>query len=213
MTEVSKILGVILAGGAATRMFPHPQGGDKGLADLGGEPLLAHVIARVRPQVQHLILNANGDAARFQSFGLDVVADDPQCPARGPLAGLVTAMHYAERSGHHFEAIATVTTDCPFVPHDLIQRLLTRFQSAPVLAASAGSRHPAIGLWPVLARDAVQMAADSGDWSLGRLVDQLNGIAVDFPLCKVDKESIDPFFNANTEDDLARARMFLSAKG
>ena len=184
-------------------------GGHKGLAELGGQSMLAHIIARFRPQVQHLVLNANGEPARFSHFGLEVVADAPHCAARGPLAGLVTAMQWAECSARTFDAVATVTTDCPFIPRDLVAQLAARFDEAPLLAASGGDRHPAIGLWPMSAAGAVKAAAESGDWSLGRLATRLNGLAVDFPLSKVGALTADPFFNANTPDDLAAARTLL----
>ena len=75
-------MGVILAGGQATRMG----GGDKGLLQVGGQSLMAHVIARLGPQVDGLALNANGDPARFADLGLPVVADSVDGFA-GPLAG------------------------------------------------------------------------------------------------------------------------------
>ena len=76
-------LGVILAGGLARRMG----GGDKCLRSLAGRPLLDHLIDAVKPQVDVMILNANGEAARFAGYGLPVVADVIEGYA-GPLAGL-----------------------------------------------------------------------------------------------------------------------------
>ncbi|MBC7799638.1 MAG: NTP transferase domain-containing protein, partial [Gemmatimonadaceae bacterium] len=82
--------GVILAGGLARRMG----GGDKALRIVGGQTVLARTIARLSPQVAPLILNANGDPARFGEYGLPVVADGlPDHP--GPLAGVLAGMEWA----------------------------------------------------------------------------------------------------------------------
>ena len=72
-SPIGPIVGVILAGGRASRMG----GGDKGLQEVGGSTILARVIERVQPQVDALVLNANGDPARFASYGLPVI---PCCP-------------------------------------------------------------------------------------------------------------------------------------
>src|SRR4051812_26064111 len=110
-------LGVILAGGLARRMG----GGDKGLVDVGGRAMLAHTIARMKPQVSLLILNANGDPARFAPFGLRVVADGvPGHP--GPLAGVLAALDDAAAQPG-FEWVAVAPCDAPFLPYDLVAGL------------------------------------------------------------------------------------------
>jgi molybdopterin-guanine dinucleotide biosynthesis protein A len=116
------IIGVLLAGGQARRMG----GGDKCLVELGGKPLLAHAIERLRPQVDILLLNANGDPARFASFGLKVIADSVEGFA-GPLAGILAGMEWAQahQPGARFidaSVIVTVATDTPFFPLDLVAR-------------------------------------------------------------------------------------------
>ena len=83
-----RIFGVILAGGQGQRMG----GVDKALVPLAGAPLLAHVIARLEPQVERLALSAKGDAARFARFGLPVLPDGP---GAGPLAGVLAALRWA----------------------------------------------------------------------------------------------------------------------
>lgn len=137
-----KILGVILAGGAARRMG----GGDKGLTGLGGQPMLAHVIQRFKPQVASLILNANGDPARFAQFALPVVPDLDE-RALGPLAGILAAMSWAERANTGLTHIASVTTDTPFLPLDLVARLAAESQSRPAIAVSpaAATRQSGFG--------------------------------------------------------------------
>ena len=220
MASHGEILGVILAGGAASRMG----GGDKGLADLGGQPMLAHVIARFRPQVARLILNANGDARRFETFGLEVIADAETGPSDfagttagsgGPLAGIIAAMDWIARNNAAFAAIATVSTDVPFLPLDCVARLVQgraeRLERA-VIAESGGQRHPTIGLWPFTLAESLRAALIRGDLSLNRFATAHDAIAVSFPFSESGGRSIDPFFNANTPEDLRAARAWLAGK-
>ena len=89
--KATNIVGVILAGGLSTRMG----GGDKPFLPLAGRPVLAHVIERLRPQADRLVINANGDPARFAAFGLPVIPDTVPGhpgPLGGILAGLVTTL-------------------------------------------------------------------------------------------------------------------------
>jgi molybdopterin-guanine dinucleotide biosynthesis protein A len=116
MLVPSQIAGVILAGGRSRRFG----GGDKGLSDLGGKSVLAHVIERFQPQVGRMVLNANGDMSRFAGFGLDVIADN-ESPERGPLSGVLAALDWATQQNADFKAVVTVSTDVPFLPSDLVQ--------------------------------------------------------------------------------------------
>ncbi len=141
------VAGVLLAGGLSRRMG----GGDKALRTLGGETILARVIARARPQVGALALNANGDAARFKAYQLPVIADVIEGFA-GPLAGVLTGMEWAARSAPECPWVASFATDAPFLPGDLIARLLRAVErdgADMACAASAGRHHPVFGLWPV----------------------------------------------------------------
>lgn len=173
-------------------------GGDKGLLLLGGRPVLAHVIARIRPQVAALALNANGDAARFAAFGLPVVADDAADFA-GPLAGILAAMDWASRVLPAAAAVLTVPADTPFLPPDLVARLSAA--GAPALACSAGRVHRVVGLWPLSRREDLRSALRREglrkveDWTA-----RLGPALVEFPAAPVD-----PFFNINTPEDLERA--------
>ncbi|MGQ0455494.1 MAG: molybdenum cofactor guanylyltransferase MobA [Hyphomicrobium sp.] len=208
MTSVTDILGVILAGGRASRMG----GGDKGLVDLAGRPMLAHVIDRFAPQVAQVILNANGDPARFTSFGLQVVADDesrsPQ--GMGPLAGLLAGLAWAEQSGAGYHWVATVTTDTPMLPPDLVERLAGAANRGPAIAASGGRRHPTIGLWPLAIAKRVRAALDEGRLGADAFAKANAAVEVAFPFLQIDGHEVDPFFNANAPDDIATARRLLS---
>ncbi len=199
-------LGVILAGGLATRMG----GGDKGLLGLGGQSILRHVIDRIQPQVGGLALNANGDPVRFAEFGLPVLADSIDGYA-GPLAGVLAGLDWAAEEGA--EAIATVAADTPFFPSDLCARLAAAAVSAGtpiVLAATPDAkrgqvRHPTFGLWPVALRDDLRAALDGGLRKVVLWTDGHNAATALF-----DADRYDPFFNVNTPEDLDCARAMLA---
>ena len=112
------IIGVLLAGGLARRMG----GGDKPLRLIGGRPILDRVIERLRPQVSALVLNANGDPARFAAYGLPVVADSIPDYA-GPLAGILAGLDWTAENRPDCPVIISVATDAPFLPSDLVARM------------------------------------------------------------------------------------------
>src|SRR5262245_24472383 len=109
-SKIGPIVGVILAGGRAERMG----GGDKGLHLIGGTAILARVIERVRRQADALVLNANGDPARFAAFGLPVTPDSVQDFA-GPLAGVLAGLDWSAANHPQAQYIVTVPADGPFV--------------------------------------------------------------------------------------------------
>ena len=149
-------LGLILAGGLARRMG----GGDKPLKSIGGVTILDRVIARLKPQCRALLLNANGDPARFAATGLPVVADDVPDFA-GPLAGILAGLDWAAARAPDVEYVSSVPGDCPFLPNDLVARLHQARAEAgqPLACAHSGEwRHPVVGLWPVGLRDDLRQA-------------------------------------------------------
>lgn len=203
------VTGVLLAGGLSRRMG----GGDKCLRDLAGKPMLAHVIERLRPQVGAMVLNANGDPARFAAFGLDVVPDTIEGFA-GPLAGVLAGMRWS--AGHAPEArwIVTVSTDAPFLPLDLTRRLLEATTGGPntiALAASGGEVHPVIGLWPVSLADDLEEQLKAGVRKVLHWTDRHTTKVVDFPFLTINGHEIDPFFNANTPEELDEARALIES--
>jgi molybdopterin-guanine dinucleotide biosynthesis protein A len=204
MASRAQILGVVLAGGTSRRFG----GGDKGLADLGGQPVLSHVVERFGPQVARLILNVNGDASRFASFDLPKIAD-AENPGLGPLSGILAALDWQSVHAPDCIAIATVSADVPFLPADLIARLNERRGDGIAIAISGGRRHPTIALWPRSARDVVAKALARRDLSVNALTERLNAVAVEFPMRNIGGSEIDPFFNINTRDDLATASALL----
>lgn len=198
-------LGVILAGGQAQRMG----GGDKGRLMLGGKSLLAHVIARLEPQVAGLALNANGDESRFADLGLPVISDSIEGFA-GPLAGVLAGLDWAAEQGA--QSIVTAAADTPFFPCDLVPRLMLAADGmdAPLaLSATPDSergrnRHPTFGLWPVALRDDLRKALQGGLRKVVLWTDKHGAREAMFP-----NQPFDPFFNVNTPDDLARAEELL----
>ena len=205
------VTGVLLAGGLSRRMG----GGDKCLRDLAGKPMLEHVIERLASQVGAMVINANGDPARFASFGLDVVPDTVGGFA-GPLAGVLAGMRWSASAAPDAQWIVTVSTDAPFLPLDLTQRLRSAIADAPrtiALAASGGNVHPVIGLWPVALADDLEEQLEAGVRKVLHWTDRHASTVVDFPLLRFHGRMIDPFFNANTPEELAEANELIENRG
>ena len=148
MTEHT--LGLVLAGGLARRMG----GGDKALIEIGGRTILDCVLETMTPQCVQVILNANGDPARFARFGLPVVPDDIPDFA-GPLAGVLAGLDWAAAHRPDLAWMVSVPGDCPFLPSDLVEKLhnARAAEGTPLACAKSGEwRHPVAGLWPVALR-------------------------------------------------------------
>ena len=192
-------LGLVLAGGLARRMG----GGDKPLTHIGGVTILSRVLERLAPQCQRMVLNANGDPARFAATGLPVIADDVPGFA-GPLAGILAGLDWAAAHAPDIGFVASVPGDCPFLPRDLVTRLhQTRTTSGmPLACARSGEwRHPVVGLWPVALRADLRQALTQEDMRKIELWTARHGVALaDWPA-----EPVDPFFNVNTPEDAAAA--------
>lgn len=193
------MIGLLLAGGRATRMG----GGDKGLRLLAGRPILDHVIERLRPQLSRLLLNANGDPARFAAYGLPVVGDSPPDFA-GPLAGVLAGLEWTAREAPDCPLLLSAPTDAPFLPRDLVRRLWAGRESEGAdiaMAASGGRTHPVVGLWPAALAPALRHAlVEEGLRKVDIWTARYRVAVVDFPI-----EAVDPFFNANRPEDLAEA--------
>jgi molybdenum cofactor guanylyltransferase len=198
------ITGVILAGGLSRRMG----GGDKGMLDLAGKPMLGHVIDRLRPQVGRMVINANGDAARFAPFGLPVVADTVEGFV-GPLAGVLAGMRWSATHAPAARYVVTAPGDAPLLPADLVARLLDAVEDRPgaiALAKSGGELHPVVGLWPVALADDLQEQLGLGVRKVLHWTDLHGTVPVLFPMARVCRLELDPFFNANTPQELAQLR-------
>ena len=200
------IVGLLLAGGQSRRMG----GGDKALRLLAGQTLLDRVIDRMRPQVAALVLNANGDPARFARFGLPVVADSIADFA-GPLAGVLAGLDWTAANRPDCTLVVSIATDAPFLPADLVARLIEGMNAqgaALACAASGGQPHPVIGLWPVRLRDELRHAL------IAEGIRKVDVWTARYPLATVafpdEIGGVDPFFNANRPEDLDRAAALLA---
>ncbi|MGN6284671.1 MAG: molybdenum cofactor guanylyltransferase MobA [Afipia sp.] len=199
MTDIPATPGVLLAGGLARRMG----GGDKPMRRIGGRTILDRVIARLQPQCDGLILNANGDPSRFAAFGLPVIADTVE-DFPGPLAGILAALDWTAKHRPDVTWILSAAGDCPFLPRDLVARLhrARAEQDAQLAVASSGGQtHPVIGLWHVGLREDLRHALVVEDMrKIDRWTARYRLATVDWPT-----EPLDPFFNANTVEDIADA--------
>ena len=195
----TRIPGVLLAGGLARRMG----GGDKPMRTISGRTILERVIARLAPQCAGLILNANGDPARFASFGLPVIADSV-ADFPGPLAGILAALDWAARQQPEVRFVLSAAADCPFLPRDLVARLeeAREAQDAELAVAASGAQtHPVIGLWSVALREQLRHALVVEDVrKIDRWTARYKLVTVTWPTTP-----LDPFFNANTVEDIAEA--------
>jgi molybdopterin-guanine dinucleotide biosynthesis protein A len=203
---MTKPLGVILAGGLASRMG----GDDKALLDLGGTRLIDQVIDRIAPQVSELALNANGDPVRFAEFGMPIIPDSIEGFA-GPLAGVLAGLDWAANIGG--DTIVTVAGDTPFFPIDLVKTLETAARKRGTDLALAATidpvkgqvRHPTFGIWPVALRDDLRDALTGGLRKVVLWTEKHNAASALFEI-----KDRDPFFNINTPDELEIAQKMLA---
>ena len=198
------VVGVILAGGLARRMG----GGDKCLKRVGGRSILDHVVERLTPQVGPIVLNANGDPARFAAQRLAVAADVVPGFA-GPLAGVLTGMVWAAAHAPDMPWIVTVAGDAPFVPHDLVARLTAAVEAEHAemaCVASRGRDNPVTGIWPVrLAAELRRAIVDERIHKVDLWTARYSLARAEFP-----DAPFDPLFNVNTPDDLQMAEILLA---
>ena len=201
----STIPGLLLAGGRSRRMG-FAVGGDKCLMTLGGRTVLEHVIERAAPQVGRLVLNANGDAGRFDSFGLPVIADSVG-EGLGPLAGVLAGLDWVAGRMPDAGHVASFATDTPFFPEDLVERLVMEIESGAELACarSGGRLQPVFAVWPVALRHELRRAlVEEGVRKVDRWTARYRLSVVDYAV-----EPFDPFFNLNEPSDLAAAEALI----
>ncbi len=203
---VPPTVGLVLAGGLARRMG----GGDKARIEIGGVSILDRVLATLSAQCVRLIINANGDPKRFADTNLTVVPDSVPDFA-GPLAGILTGLDWLAKQNNGVEWMLSVPGDCPFLPDDLVERLhqARRKMGAGVPLACARSgewRHPVVGLWPLALREDLRKALVEEDLRKIEVWTARHGVAIaEWPI-----EPIDPFFNVNTPEDVARAEKIVA---
>lgn len=197
------ILGVILAGGQSSRM-----GREKAFVLLDGQPLLAHVVTRFAPQVDALIINANGDQARFAGWNYRIVPDEG--PSEGPLSGLLAALRHAHAKG--YSLLATVPCDAPLLPLDLVARLCAALKEDDLaaIAQTPAGPEPLFALWRASAIPALEQALRHGVRAVHRLLSAMPHARAPFAATA---QSPDPFLNLNTPQMLAKAQAALQPGG
>jgi molybdopterin-guanine dinucleotide biosynthesis protein A len=205
-TEFPPTLGLVLAGGLARRMG----GGDKALIEIGGAPILDRVLARLAPDCAQVILNANGDPARYAWYGLPVIPDGIPGFA-GPLAGVLAGLDWAAQHRPDLEWAVSAPADCPFLPRNLVARLheARMTQGMRLACATSGARrHPVVGLWPVALRGELRAALVNEGLHKIETWTARHGVALaDWPV-----EPIDPFFNVNTPEEVAEAERLAAGR-
>ena len=200
VAPVPPTLGLVLAGGLARRMG----GGDKARITIGGVTILQRVLACLKPQCTGLVINANGDPARFADTKLPVVSDNVPDFA-GPLAGILAGLDWTALHMPECEWLASVPGDCPFLPNDLVTRLhaARAAAGAPLGCARSGEwRHPVIGLWPLALREDLRRALVAEGLRKIEIWTARHGVAI----ASWPAEPVDPFFNVNTPEDAAQAQ-------
>jgi len=203
MSGAAKPACVILAGGLARRMG----GGDKPLRLVGGRTILDRVIDCVRPQCASLVVNANGDPARFAQWGLPVAPDSVEGFA-GPLAGVLAGMDWAAEHAPQSAFLLSVAADCPFLPRDLVEKLESSREKDDAdvsVAHSGGQAHPVIALWRIALREELRHALTIENMrKIDRWTARYRMAQAEWP-----GEPVDPFFNANTPEDITAAEKLL----
>jgi molybdopterin-guanine dinucleotide biosynthesis protein A len=206
MKITEPVVGVVLSGGRSSRMG----GGDKCLLRLTGRPVLTRIVDRLRPQVSRVIINANGDPSRFDDFGLPVIADSIAGLA-GPLAGVHAGLEWVKTHAKDVRRIATIASDTPFFPSDLVRRFLSEPGDYPVLLVAASSEgvHPVVGLWPVALAPQIEESLRCGMRKVGAFAKEHGAIEVFFAPVRIGETVVDPFFNINRPEDLLHAEALL----
>ena len=193
---------IILSGGRATRM----NGVDKGWVLLQQKPLIAHVIARLQPQVDEILINANREIAAYETFGLPVLKDigqhDENDEFIGPLAGFNLGLQHAKH-----DYVLTVPCDSPLLPLNLAERLLndmTKARTNIAVASSDGNTNPVFCLMKKSVLPSLLAYIESGERKVSAWQKSQQYIEVDFSDCN------DAFTNLNTFEDLVALELKLN---
>jgi len=190
MSAAGKVSGIVLAGGKGSRMG----GVDKGLQPLRGKPMVAWAIARLKPQVDEIVINANQNLEVYGALGYRVVPDEIGGFA-GPLAGL----HASLKAAAH-PLVVTVPCDSPFLPHDLVSRLNEHLTGKDLAVAKTGDQpHPVFALVRRSVAANLEAFLSGGGRKIDAWYASLKTVEVNFD------DEADAFRNINTPEELGRA--------
>lgn len=202
--NISDIPAIIIAGGHGSRMG----GVDKCLLEIGSKTILSHITEKLTQQTSVIYLNINGNSQRFSEYNLPLITDQT-IPSIGPLGGLKSAMRFLSTQNTPPTKILTVASDCPFLPPNLLQKLLeSSGQNNDVTYCHSNNRdHFITALWPTQLLPPLSEFIDSGGRSVGKFISTLQNRKVHFQY-----DDVDPFFNINTVEQLQKANnLFKSA--
>ncbi len=183
------ITAIILAGGQATRMG----GEDKGLILLDGRPMLAHVLKQITPQVDHIVINANRNQQRYETFGWPVISD-LESNFRGPLAGIASVMQTVASN-----CFVCIPCDAPLLPSHLVEQLHSAIQDSSAnssVAHSGESIQPVFALFKKSAEPALRRFVQAGESKVRLWHHQNSSVVVDF------SDTPEAFLNINTPEQL-----------
>src|SRR3990172_7015617 len=184
------VTGIVLAGGQGRRMG----GVDKGLQLLHGRPMVAAVLARLAPQVDEILINANQNLEAYAQFGHRVVPD-----AVGGFAGPLAGLHAGLREAR-CELVLTVPCDSPFLPLDLFFRLRERIGEKDLAVARTGDQpHPVFALVRTAVRENLGDFLSRGGRKIDAWYGSLEVVEVAFD------DEADAFRNINTREELDSA--------
>lgn len=189
----NKIVGAVLAGGRSIRM----QRPDKFFMQLNGKPLLQHSLDLARPQVNELIICANGDLTRFQDYAELAIAD-PFDGYEGPLAGIISAMQWVQKTQKPYSWLVTFPSDTPYFPESMVTDLMhcAIHQGKTVVYPHCDNRsHYAFALWSTALLKTLQKHFNEGQRSLKGIIHQQTFGVVDYPKTPL------LFENINTPQD------------
>jgi len=182
-------------------------GVDKAFIEVAGVSLIERTIARAKPQVNELLINANGDLDRFKSLGLPIIPDRIG-GYLGPLAGIFSGLDWRRENRADAAWLASFACDCPFFPLDVVERLREKAEAegASVAMAASGERHhPVFAVWSAaMAGTSETVLTKGGFRKMDDFIATLPNTRVEFP-----SDPVDPFFNINTPDDLKRAEALM----
>ncbi|QLF70745.1 molybdenum cofactor guanylyltransferase [Peteryoungia desertarenae] len=190
---------LILAGGLSRRM-----GQDKTQVELAGKPLIRHVIERLSPQLDILIISAPGPHPAAAEL---IHCVDTRPGHLGPLAGILSGLLHLQEMDDSTTHLLVSPADTPFLPQDLAKCLLEHASpETVVIATSCGRSHPLASLWPLsLATDLDRWLDKPDNRRVQDYIHRHRHVAVPFEQIRIGSETIDPFFNINRPEDLAIA--------
>lgn len=207
MIYSTPVVGLILAGGLARRMG----GGDKCLLPLAGKTLLQRTIERAQPQVDELLLNANGSSLRFARMRLPVIADQ-YSNNPGPLAGIHAGLAWLNKDDPDSEWLMSFASDTPFFPKDLVSKLMAAAIDKQVqiaVATTHAGMQPTFSLWHASLLGKIDIVLRSG--TIPRLQDWIT--TQKYTAVEFSTKEYDPFFNINTPQDLYQAETQIARVG